>query len=159
MATAEERYRSLMEFQITDSVSVQDALENIGLLIDLASDLGRLDGTRRGIVLAEECLERQPTAAEAALLHYFSANAWAHVRANSRQNVDADWDWEQPEAENELVHLRRALWTEGYLELPPIRQCQIATNFGNLLSHVGRFVDALEYWARALTIEPHFAMA
>jgi len=159
MASTEERYRSLMEFRITDGVSTAEAQKHIGLLIDLASDLGRPEGARRGIQLAEECLGRQLKADEAVLWHYFLGNAWASLRASSRHGSDTQWDWEQLEIEKELFHLRRALMADGYRELPPVRQCQIATNFGNVLSLVGRFVDALEYWNRALTVDPEFPMA
>ncbi len=148
-----------MGFQITNDVGTPEALERIGLLVDVASELDRPEGTKRAIELVDQCLSRPPTPPEATLLHYFSANAWAHLQAHTRRGSDALWDWEQPEIERQLTHLRQAACSEGYQELPPIRQCQIATNLGNLLSHVGRFVDAVEYWDGALHIDPDFAMA
>jgi len=144
---------------VVESFRVDGHQLRIGLLADLASDLDRPEGTKHAVELAEQCLSRQPVPADAALLHYFLANAWSHLRANSRRASDAEWDWEQTELEREILHLRRALVADGYLTLPKVRQCQIATNFGNMLSHVGRFVEAIEYWNRALSIDPEFAMA
>lgn len=148
-----------MTFEITDPTSTTDALNQIGLLIDASCDLGLPEGSRRGIELATLLLERSPASNEAPILNYFIANAWSHLRVLSRQGTDADWDWEQPEFEKELIHLRRAISDDGFQKIDDIRQCQILTNFGNVLSYVGRFVEAIEYWGRALRIDPHFPMA
>ena len=47
----------------------------------------------------------------------------------------------------------------GYEKLDVIRRCQIQTNLGNQLSHIGRIVEALPRWEMALAIRPQFAMA
>ncbi len=155
----EEQFNSLMEFEVTSQILTADALAQIGRLIDISAGLGRPEGAKRGIELAQSCLDHSPAPEEVALLHYFTANAWSHLQATSRQGTDSNWDWEQPEIEQELVHLRRAVGTEAFRSLPEIRQCQIATNFGNVLSHVGRFVEAVEYWDRALCVDLGFSMA
>lgn len=154
----EELFRSLMTFEIMNDQPVAEALEQIGILIDVSTDLRRSEGTKRGLDLAQQCLERSPTPEETALLHYFSANAWSHLHAEV-QKSNSICNWEQPEIEKQLIHLRRALNGVGFKLLPEIRQCQIATNFGNLFSHVGRFVEAIEYWNRALRVDPNFSMA
>jgi tetratricopeptide (TPR) repeat protein len=67
---------------------------------------------------------------------------------------------EQPLLEREVLHLRKALASEeGLRQLPDGRVCQILTNLGNALSAVGRIVEALEYWNRALQKIPSFPMA
>jgi hypothetical protein len=40
-----------------------------------------------------------------------------------------------------------------------LRRCQIETNLANQLSTVGRFVDAVAVWHRALALDPNFGMA
>lgn len=56
------------------------------------------------------------------------------------------------EALNHLVGLNtRSLRTDLKL--------RITTNLGNALDHVGRFVEAVELWDRALTEHPNYAMA
>ncbi len=49
MSNSDDLYRSLMEFQFTDKVSMKKAERNIGILIDLASDLGEKKGCARGL--------------------------------------------------------------------------------------------------------------
>lgn len=41
----------------------------------------------------------------------------------------------------------------------PDKMAQILTNLGNALDHVGRFVEAVEYWKWALHFLPDFGMA
>jgi len=40
-----------------------------------------------------------------------------------------------------------------------LRKCQILTNLANYLNNIGRFVEAIEIWSKALSIEPQFAIA
>lgn len=159
MVDLPREYKSLMAFQLSEGLPAATVLKHIGRLIDLAADLDKPDGARRRIAPAEAFLGHNPKPSVAAVLHYFLANAWAHLEAHARRGSDAVWDWEQPEIEHQLAHLRRALSNDGYKRLPSIRRCQMATNFGNVLSRVGRFVDAVEYWDRALAIDPCFGMA
>jgi tetratricopeptide (TPR) repeat protein len=44
-------------------------------------------------------------------------------------------------------------------QTPPIHRCQVYTNLANQLDTAGRFVEAIEYWERALAIVPTFDMA
>ena len=53
------------------------ALKRIGILIDLAGDLDREDGTARALDWCDDLAERKLTKQQAALLEYFRANAWA----------------------------------------------------------------------------------
>ncbi len=63
------------------------------------------------------------------------------------------------EAEKEIFYLRSALIDSAFKNLDPYRQCQILTNLGNTYDTIGRFVEAQEYWGRALAISPQFGMA
>jgi tetratricopeptide (TPR) repeat protein len=152
-------YNLLMLVDNLTNLSNEASLEHIGILIDLSLDLKKREGTERAIRLLEELQKRQLTAGQLATLNYFMANAWASLRTFSRANTDRSWDWEQEEAEKEIIHLRRALHNDGIRELPDQRLCEILTNLGNLMDYVGRFVEAIEYWDRALTKIPSFSMA
>jgi tetratricopeptide (TPR) repeat protein len=83
------------------------------------------------------------------------ANAWAGLRELSGNN--RSWEWEQEEMEKEIIHLRMAL--HGIDALSDERACQILTNLGNLMDHIGRFVEAIEYWDEVLDTLPSFPMA
>jgi len=158
MENREQIYKSLMSVKSLTGFTTEKSLEHIGLLIDLSFDLHQKEGLKHPIRLSEELQKRQITSYQSALLNYFLANAWANLRL-LRQNSSRVWDWEQQEMEMEIFHLRSASKEDGFSELPKERQCQILTNLANLLDHIGRFVEAIEYWDRALGIIPSFTMA
>jgi tetratricopeptide (TPR) repeat protein len=151
---------ALLAVKTLIGIEPADALDRLAELIDGADDLRREDGLLKGITLAQELLTSGLGADQEALVYYFVGNAWASVRY-LRRGADeaARWEWEQPEAREQILAFRRALVNRGYAELPALRRCQVATNLGNLMSSVGRFVDALGYYDMALKIDPEFGMA
>ena len=158
MKNLEANYQSLISLENLKGLTNDTALERIGQLTDLSLDLQKTNGLKHAIKLSKELQKRRLTARQLATSHYFLANAWANLRAVLRTETDR-WDWEQKEMEKEIIHLRMALHENGLHELPDVRVCQILTNLGNVLDHVGRFVEAIEYWDRALKRLPSFAMA
>ncbi len=137
----------------------QDALMVIGLLIDFAADANDPSANDRALEFAKALDERGLSPANAALLNYFRANAWSNRRpAFDGKNASAS-SWTQPEMEQQILHLRRALTSTGFDDLEPRRRCEILTNLANLLNSLGRFVEARATWTRALTIDPGFWMA
>jgi hypothetical protein len=134
-----------------------EALHHIGLLIDDACERRSGGDTDHAFTLLEE-LQARPLAPDlASTVHYFRANAWANRRL-ARAHTEG-WAWEQPERQEEILELRRAVRHEGFEQLDRIRQCQVLTNLAGQLSSIGRFIDALELWGRALRLEPRFGMA
>lgn len=160
MATLDEQsYEKLMTSPGIGGLAADAALQRIGSLIDLADDLGREEGAIRALEWCEALQRQSLRDDEGVLLEYFRANAWAarqHIRHRDRS---AAWAWEQPELQKQVFHLRRAASHPGFAKLAPLRQCQIFTNLGNQLNTAGRFVEAQEYWGRALAINSCFAMA
>jgi len=155
MADLEATYNSLISLEDLTRLTTEQALEHIGRLTDSSLDVQKIQGLKRAIELSEELQKRNLTAAQLATSHYFLANAWAGLRELSGGN--RSWGWEQEEMEKEIVHLRMAL--NGSYELPVERVCQILTNLGNLMDHIGRFVEAIEYWDGVLDMLPSFPMA
>jgi LA2681-like HEPN len=142
------------------ALPIKDAFHRIGLLIDISGDLHRDDGTARALACADELLKRKLRPSQRALIEYFLANAWANRQAlRHRTDQPYVWAWEQPELQNQIRHLRLALTHAGFPKMAAIRRCQVMTNLANQLDTVGRFVEALEYWGGALTINPRFGMA
>lgn len=159
MTAPEEHYDELMAAPGIGGLAAADALQRIGLLVDLADDLGREEGAVRALEWCD-ALERQHMEdADSALLEYFRANAWAARQRVRHRDRSAAWAWEQPELRKQVYQLRRAANHAGFAKLSALRQCQVFTNLGNQLNTVGRFVEALEYWGRALDVAPTFAMA
>jgi hypothetical protein len=143
----------------TERLSSDEALRKTGMLIDLAGDLGRDDGLVAALGWCDELQKRSLSDAQRVLLDYFRANVWGNRQRIKHVNADVEWNWEQPECAEQIFFLRRAASLPGYKTLHPVRRCQIQTNLGNQLNTLGRFVDALPVWNRALEIDPHFGMA
>jgi tetratricopeptide (TPR) repeat protein len=140
-----------------DGLSNGEALDHIGLLIDASNDARSSAGTDRAFSLLDEIRKRDLPPDLAALAHYFAANAWEN-RVHQKVQHDA-WAWEQPEVQAQILELRGAVRHEGFAQLHVMRQCQILTNLANQLDHIGRFIEAVEFLDRALTLNGRFAMA
>lgn len=135
------------------------ALLVIGHLVDLSDTPEGEDGTAKALAWGDELALRDISEADRALLDYFRANAW-HNRQRRRPTGLADeLAWQQPEQGEQVLLLRSALNSAGFQQLIPQRQCEVLTNLGSQLSGLGRSVEALEYWDRALAINPNFWMA
>jgi len=144
---------------------VDEAIAALGTMIDLSGELRHRDATDEAIRRGERLLEGALCEDQRATVHYFLANAWEEARRQRRSERGLA-DWEQPEVSAQVIHLRHAarlmeasaeIGTAG--ESAILRRCQIYTNLGNVMSLVGRLVDAITYWGRALDLEPQFAMA
>jgi tetratricopeptide (TPR) repeat protein len=139
-------------------------VEVVGTTIDLAYRRRDADGTRKAIDWCEQLKSRKWQARlsqkQQGELLYFEANAWSDLEGLSKRGQPEEWDWAQEEITNELVCLRTVLRSESLFNVQgPVRKCQILTNLANTLSRVGRTVEALDYWTRALDIDPQFGMA
>lgn len=165
MIDNKEDFDSLLTIRSLDSYSDDKSLEIIGNLIDSSLDFQRDDGIDTALSLADELFQRDLTEEKKATLHYFLANAWSNRQRLQRTTFEEEWEWEQEEIENEIIHFRLAikygiLYKRGEpVALPTERQLQVWTNYGNLLSQVGRAAEGVECWDRALAIDPSFAMA
>ncbi|WYX50496.1 hypothetical protein WJ977_27315 [Achromobacter xylosoxidans] len=134
-----------------------EALAHIGQLIDDAFDASYERGSKRALYLLDELAKRKLDDSDGALVEYFRANAWAAL--SHIADVRRSWAWEAPTLQDELLALSRASSHVGFASLDKVRRCQILTNHANLLNTVGRTIDAIAIWDRALKIIPSFAMA
>jgi hypothetical protein len=152
-------FDKLMRGHGIDSVPTNTVLENIGRLVDLSGKLKRAEGTARALEWCDALAKLNLSDSEVTVLEYFRANAWANLQNERSCDPAAAWAWEQPELQQQILCLRRAVINRGFEAQQAIRRCQILTNLGNQLNTVGRFVDALESWNRALSLDGRFAMA
>ncbi|WP_422929452.1 LA2681 family HEPN domain-containing protein [Singulisphaera sp. PoT] len=148
----------------TDLTALDDtqAIELTGKLIDLAAKMSNEKGLLIAMEWCTATLARISDPVKTATLYYFEANAWDAMARVRAKEVSVSFHWAGPVTlcqEKELISLRRAKNSEGFEKLNPIRRCQILTNLGNLLDHVGRFSEAIECFDLALAIEPKFGMA
>ncbi len=134
-----------------------EAMQLIGKIIDMGGDEQSLVALDHGSGLLTQLAERGLTDRDASRAHYFRANIWS-----SKRRATPDWSawlWKSESIDGEILELRKALGHPGFAELDPVERAQIHTNLGNVLNHTGRFIEAIEYWDRALASVPRFAMA
>lgn len=140
-----------------ESMADAEALEHIGGIVDLGADLQSSEITDKVIQLLDALGTRSLSEGHEVLRLYFLSNAYATRVALAGQS--AVWVWEQTDRQKQIIELRRAIRHPGFERIDPQRQCQILTNLANQLNTVGRFVEAIELWDRALAVNPNFAMA
>ena len=143
--------------QKLDGLSEDKAMQLIGAIIDQGGDEASVAALDHASGLLDQYLARNVAARHACRAHYFRANIWS-----AKRHASPDWQawlWKSEAIDGEILELRRALAHPGFEELEPRERAQIYTNLGNILNHTGRFIEAIEYWDRALSAVPKFAMA
>jgi len=131
----------------------EDAVTRTTSLTDLAVELGRKDCLACAIAW-HDVLERRGVREElASILDFSRANAIAGSRYGTR------WQWEQATLAREIFYLRRAISRPKFHDLPVIVRCMILNNLGNRLRVAGRLIESIDYWRRALEIQPNFGMS
>lgn len=152
-------FETLLALPNLAGLSDDDALAAVASLIDLSSEHRSDAGIARALSLAEELRTRILDSERHALLWYFSGNAWSVRRHLESTGEAGTWRWDRPAAYQEVLSFRRALSHEGFSRLDRLRRCQVLTNLGNVMSNLGRFVEALDYYDRALGEDANFGMA
>ncbi len=130
-----------------------NAVSRTLLLTDLAVELGRKDGLACVITWYEALEQKGILNEQAILLDYGRANALAGERYGT------EWRWEQATLAREIFYLRRAVSHQKFSQIPSTARCMCLNNLGNRLRVAGRTIEALEYWRRALEVQPNFGMA
>jgi hypothetical protein len=154
-------FEELMLIEVV-SLPVSDGLHFLGWLIDLSFDQVNMalreKGTARALEWAGVIDKMDLTDTQRLELDYFQANAWANrdEKAKNKQTATA---WSNEPLQHQILFLRRAVNNPAFDDAETVRKCQVLTNLANLLTTIGRFVEAHEYWNRALAIEPRFWMA
>ena len=150
------------EYILLDSlidVDPKKQLDILGILFDGAIDRNSLEGIDKGLLLSEAIEYDLLEPHQKILFHYFISNAWATKRREKSTVFESAWEFNMQENAKELYHLRKAILIKDFDNLTVIRKTQIYTNLGNLLNVIGRFVEAHEFWNKALKIDPLHSMA
>jgi hypothetical protein len=140
-----------------DARSLDDerAMNLAALLVDSAAEARNSSALDHALAVIGQLEARSLTEARSARLQYFRANVWSARRALAPPG----WHWLSAEIDAELLALRSAIASPGFVAWPKIERAQAHTNLGNLLSHIGRFVEAIESWDQATALVPNMAMA
>jgi tetratricopeptide (TPR) repeat protein len=149
-------YAELMAGPGIARLSDDEALQRIGLLIDAADDALAEDGLTQALAWCDE-LDRRPLDDNTKMtLAYFRSNAWAAHYRRDIAGKKSSWRWEQPLMAEQIFWLRTVITNPAFDQWNVVRKCQVFTNLGNCLSNVGRFVESLEFYSRALAMIPNF---
>lgn len=141
----------------TDGLTDDQTLEHVARLVDASAGSASKQGTERAFAILDALEQRNLTPEQRVLAHYYRANAWDGMPQD--QTDESTWAWDLPQLQSQLLELRRATGHAGFESIDSLRKCQILTNLGNQLSHIGRSIEAIELFDRALAIIPNFAMA
>lgn len=136
-----------------------ESLKHIANMVDISSDQNLPELAKQALQLCDELQGCCLSYTEQVELFYFRANAWSAIRHANHSAGENVWAWDQTELMYEVYWLRSAIRHDGFARIEAFRQCQILTNAGNLLNHIGRSIEAIEYWQRALRVIQNFAMA
>lgn len=154
-----QSYEQIMQMEEFSAFPAEEFCGIVGTLIDTGLDRNDTAGVEKGIRIAENQQTDGYSNFWRAVLYYYTANGWSSLqRLRTPTDPDLRFELESEEVGKEIMYLRKALLLaekEGDRSL----LAQILTNLGNAMSHVGRFVEAVYYWHRAISIIPGFGMA
>lgn len=136
------------------------ALDHLALLIDAGTNAACKKTIDRALHQLQALDQRQLSDHHEVLSHYYRSNAYNTLAAIHRyRSAQHTLLWIYPEVQQQMLSLNSAISHKGFGTLEPFRQCQILTNYGNLLNDVGRVIDAIPQWDKALSILPNFGKA
>lgn len=133
-------------------------IQRISIAVDEAIANKDADSIQALTTELEALLKRKPNSKRKAIIHYIIGSAWSDIRHLTTYQT-TPYQWEQPEFEKTISHLRQAIKEPGHKEHPEEVQCRMHTNLANTLSEIGRVIEAREHWNRALEVDPDFGMA
>jgi hypothetical protein len=147
---------SLMNIDVS-GLTDHDVMQLAGCIVDIAGDEQSLEGLDYAENILDKVMVCDVPDNYACRAHYFRANIWS-ARYQISGN-DREWLWKNEAFDQQILELRKAVGHAGFPGLPPLERAQIHTNLGNALNHIGRFIEAIEHWDRAIAAVPKFAMA
>lgn len=145
-----------METINLDTKSPNEILELLGELFETSREENDLERLIKSIEIADAIKLDSFDSRNKAIFYYFLGNAWSYVQRI--KYPDTKFEFESEEIEKQIVCYRKAL---GLLKEndDEFISCQVLTNLGNLFSHIGRIVEAQEYFNLCLEINSNFGMA
>lgn len=145
-----------MKITNINSKDPKEIVSFIGQLFDSSLDEKSLDKLLESIEIANNIDLSRFDNHSLAVLNYFLGNAWSYVF--KLKNPIPNFDFEVVELEREIIYYRKALDLIKDCD-DKFVMCQILTNLGNLFSHIGRVVEAQEYFNLCLELNRKFGMA
>ncbi|WP_063650849.1 LA2681 family HEPN domain-containing protein [Aliivibrio fischeri] len=133
-------------------------IEALGNKIDTACDNNDASELEQLLVSCDFLMENE-TSENCSILFFYKANCHAALRAIERKDADDTWSWSQERQVAEILNLRKSIAESGFKTLNKIMQCKILTNIANGMSSLGRSIESISYYDKALSRIDNFAMA
>ncbi|WP_298156138.1 LA2681 family HEPN domain-containing protein [Flavobacterium sp.] len=130
-----------------------------GTIFEYSRELNSIESLEKGINMSSSVSLENFQDDDKMTFYYNLSNAWSYKKQMTHTTASSNfWEFENLELTSEILNCRKALlFSEGTKNLK--RKCEILTNLGNDLSHLGRYSEAIELWNRALSIDAKFSMA
>lgn len=142
-----------------DSKTPQDINLIFGIIFEYSRELNTIESLEKGINMSSSISLENFKDDDKMTFYYNLSNAWGYKKVMKQTtNSLGFWEFENEELTQEILNCRKALiFSENTNNLN--RKCEILTNLGNDLSHLGRYSEAIELWNKALEIDDSFSMA
>lgn len=91
--------------------------------------------------------------------YYCIANTWSalrHIKHKEKSNI---WEWHQNELEKEIFFLRKSLYINNERDNTFNLLSKCYTNLANAFSHIGRYIESVEHYMHAISLNENFSMA
>src|SRR5208283_5271020 len=122
----DDRYEVLAGIEPALDRPATEVIDHIGRLIDAAARAGQAAGAKHAVSLCERLRkEARLRDDESTLLSYFEANAWSVLRPSPASSHGDAWNWTDKAFRNEILRLRQAQRSPGFVQLHPLRQSEI----------------------------------
>jgi len=159
---AQMKYACLISNNDYSNYTPNQLIQYLAALIDLSFDLEKIEGTIKALDIIEQTDTASMTSGQKAYFFYCASNAWAnkyHFERTTSPDNKSQWKWDPVDIEKEIYYLRSSINEQDFEILQDQFKCNVFTNLANAYDEVGRFIEALEYWDRALEINSKFPMA
>ncbi len=135
-----------------ENITEDEFIKNIGKFIDLSASLILVNEIDFAIELLKKHKNKINIQGNKCLYHYYFSVAYNEKHKMEIANTEKDWSWEQETIENELQNLRLA-YEQINDKTPNEIKSNILTNLANRFNNIGRFINAHDFWNKAIETE------
>jgi hypothetical protein len=152
-------YEDILSLENLNDFQPEQVVSMLAIIFETGRERQDVEGIKKGLEFAEIQRFKNWHEHDKMIFHYNVANGWSYLQMLTQEiNSEEFWAFELKELEKQIINLRSSLIYFDNVE-DNFNKCQILTNLGNLLSHIGRFSESILYWQLALEKDPEFPMA
>lgn len=155
----EEQLKILLEEDDLNKYNPNQINLILGCIYEYSRELNAFEDLNKGIQISDSINLESFSNDDKMTFYYNLSNAWSYKKMMI-QNLNSSkfWEFESEELIQEILNCRKALLYSKDTK-DKYRKCEILTNLGNNLNHLGRFSEAINSWHEALHIKEGFSMA